>query len=295
MSLSAWCARGESVLRASHRHLRVCVQRATSRMRQTQFDANFRSYGRGSVNGSPGACRFEEDVRAGDLADYMFLEPRFLTNQNDMHPPVRHETDSSILAGELLLKRVYEALFLDSPKRNETLLAITFDEHGGCYDHVPPPTAVPPQARPDSPLQDGFHFDRLGVRVPAVFVSPWIRPRTVVRSPDSRPLSHTSMIRTICERWGLAPDHFTARDQSSPDVLQIFNADAPRQELPRLTPRPYVASEQKPVVDDRSSGDFIRNAMLLAAHTAQGLAANQTMTFASAVQHFAETGQVRPG
>ena len=79
-----------------------------------------------------------------------------------------------------------------------TLLMITFDEHGGTYDHVPPPPVASPD--PTGPAgQYGFTFDRSGIRVPAIAISPWIAGRTVVTDEHR----HTSVIRTLRERWSL--------------------------------------------------------------------------------------------
>lgn len=82
--------------------------------------------------------------------------------------------------GELLIKQVYNAV-RNSPQWNTTLLIITFDEHGGFYDHVPPPMNVP---NPDglNSKDPAFNFDRLGVRVPTLMISPWINK---VRSPST--------------------------------------------------------------------------------------------------------------
>jgi phospholipase C len=79
---------------------------------------------------------------------------------------------------------------------------VTYDEHGGCYDHVPPPSgAVPPDAATG---EFGFDFTRFGVRVPAVLVSPLIAAGTVYRVPaGSTPIDHTSILKTVQERWRL--------------------------------------------------------------------------------------------
>ena len=95
----------------------------------------------------------------------------------DYHPP------HNVCRGEQFLAQIYEAI-RSSPYRNEILLVITYDEHGGCYDHVPPPAnAAPPEPEPVS--RDGrFHFDRFGVRVPAIVVSSYVRAGTVFRAPQ---------------------------------------------------------------------------------------------------------------
>lgn len=92
---------------------------------------------------------------------------------NDQHPA------HSIKEGERLIKNVYEAL-RNGPLWNETLFIINYDEHGGFYDHVPPPQV-------DIPSPDGiknvvgFKFERLGIRVPMLAISPWIEKGTLVK------------------------------------------------------------------------------------------------------------------
>jgi len=102
--------------------------------------------------------------------------------------------------GEQLIHDVYYAL-RNGPSWNGTLLIVTYDEHGGCYDHVlPPGNAVPPD---DSAGEFGFDFTRFGPRVPAVLVSPLIRAGAVFRAPAGRaPMDHTCMLRTVQEAGG---------------------------------------------------------------------------------------------
>src|SRR5205085_1969600 len=94
------------------------------------------------------------------------------------------------------------------------------DEHGGCYDHVPPPAAVPP----DNQRPDNFAFDRFGVRVPAVLVSPWIPAGSIVRPPaGSRyPFDHTSILATLRKLFDLG-DPLTDRDAAAPDFLHALS------------------------------------------------------------------------
>jgi len=88
----------------------------------------------------------------------------------------------------------------NSPLWNESVLIITWDEHGGFYDHVPPPEAVPPGDdmiyRAANPSH--FKFDRYGVRVPAVIVSPWIEKGVI----DGRTYDHASIPKTVEDRLG---------------------------------------------------------------------------------------------
>ncbi len=101
---------------------------------------------------------------------------------------------------------------------------LTYDEHGGCFDHVPPPWgATPPDSATEQPYD--FGFDRFGVRVPTVLISPLIAPGTVYRTTSATPLDHTSILATVEQRWGLKP--LTARDAAAPafgDVLTLATA-----------------------------------------------------------------------
>ena len=90
-----------------------------------------------------------------------------------------------------------------SPSWNETLLIITFDEHGGTYDHVLPPTGAATPDKASDPGQNGFRFDRFGVRVPTILVSPWIEAGTVFRSNTATPLDHTSILATVRDWLGI--------------------------------------------------------------------------------------------
>src|ERR1700691_3544332 len=115
-----------------------------------------------------------------------------------------------------------------------TLLLIAFDEAGGTYDHVPPPPAPPPD--PAAPKgQMGFTFNRSGQRVPAIAISAWIPERTVV----SGEYRHTSLIRTMRERWDLGGP-LTARDAIAPDIAPILSLNVPRSpdQWPEVFPQP---------------------------------------------------------
>jgi phospholipase C len=194
------------------------------------------------VNFSP-FDTFCDDCAAGTLPEYCFIEPRLFFNHNDQHPPsvINMLVDSSMLAGEVLIEEVYSAIVANPKLAERTLLIVLYDEHGGCYDHVPPPTGM------KAPIvggkhEAGFAFDRLGVRVPAVFISPYVDAKTVVRALGDTPFDHTSIIKTICEKWGLPS--LTARDQAAPSLAHLLTRDTPRTDLPSFTARPY---EKTPV------------------------------------------------
>ena len=109
---------------------------------------------------------------------------------------------------------------------------ITFDEHGGCYDHVEPPPAKPPDAASD-PGEEGFHFDRYGVRVPTVLVSPYIEAGTVFRSPIAVPYDHNSILATLRD-WLQIPQ------AQMPPSNRVKNAPGFANVLTRSTPRPDI-------------------------------------------------------
>ena len=165
---------------------------------------------------------FRSDAAAGTLPQYSFLEPGWGSTGNSQHP------NYDVSLGEKLIQDVYTAV-RNGPGWNQTLLFITYDEHGGLYDHVPPPSgATPPDATPG---EFGFGFTRFGVRVPAVLVSPLIPAGTVFRVPaGSAPLDHTSVLKTIQARWGLPA--LTARDAAAPDVGDVLSLAAPRTDDP---------------------------------------------------------------
>jgi phospholipase C len=133
----------------------------------------------------------------GTLPDFTYLEPAWGFGKGDMyvqgtdyHPPTH------LLPGEKFLREVCEAV-RQSPQWSETLLIVTFDEHGGTYDHVGPAWGA---INPDQKIgKDGFQFDLVGARVPTLLISPFVQPSTVFRAPNgsSYPFDHTSFIKTL--------------------------------------------------------------------------------------------------
>lgn len=167
---------------------------------------------------------FQQAAQAGQLPAFTFLEPAWSgPEQNDQHPV------SDVAAGEQLILDVYHALRANTDAWNKTLLIITYDEHGGCYDHVAPPwTATPP----DSCVGEfGFDFRRFGPRVPTVLVSPLIQAGTVFRAAGATPFDHTSTLKTLQVRWP-AITALTARDAAAPDVGDVITLATPRTDDP---------------------------------------------------------------
>jgi phospholipase C len=165
---------------------------------------------------------FQADAAAGTLAQYSFLEPSWGSSGNSQHP------NYDVALGEAFILQVYQAL-RSGPAWDQTLLIITYDEHGGCYDHVPPPTNA---VAPDSSVGEfGFDFTRFGVRVPAVLVSPLIAAGTIFNVPaGTMPIDHTSVLKTIELRWGLPA--LTARDAAAPDLSAVLTLTTPRADDP---------------------------------------------------------------
>jgi phospholipase C len=165
---------------------------------------------------------FQAEAAAGTLPGYAFLEPAWSSTGNSEHP------NYNVALGEQLLLDTYRAV-RDGPGWPSTLLIVTYDEHGGCYDHVPPPWgAVPPDA---SVGEFGFDFTRFGVRVPTVLVSPLIPAGTVHRVADGEtPFDHTSILASVEHRFGLAP--LTRRDAAAPDVAGALSLTTPRTDDP---------------------------------------------------------------
>jgi len=224
----AWRVYGEEILLASLTHL---LHRP---LRQRKFRDNFQH-----LDG------FYEDCANGTLPAYSFIEPRMMSNVNDMHPPywLNPFVASSVVAGETFINDVYNAV-RQGKRWDRTLLLITFDEHGGLYDHVAPPENATPPGVPGDENECGFQFDRFGLRVPAIFVSPYIEEGTVIRASGEIPFDHTSIIKTLSKRWDL--EGLTDRDRAAPDFMAVLarSEDEPRVETPTYTPRPYTPAPE---------------------------------------------------
>jgi len=155
------------------------------------------------------------DAAAGTLPQVAFVDQVLLAPnniENDEHPP------ANVQVGERFVKQVTDGLFA-SPNWSSSALFLTYDEHGGYYDHVPPPAAIPPDDIPPMllPGDTPGAFDVYGVRVPAVVVSPYSRPHFV----SHRTNDHTSILRFIELRFGLAA--LSRRDAAANPMLEFFD------------------------------------------------------------------------
>jgi phospholipase C len=189
---------------------------------------------------------------------YVFIEPSYghvlADGRNFKCGNSQHPLDD-VTRGEKLLKDVYEAI-RESPHWPTSVLVVTYDEHGGFYDHVaPPPAAEPGDTFDPGSNKHGFRFDQLGVRVPAVIVSPHV-PRGVV---DHTVYDHTSLLATVEHLYGLEP--MTARDAAAARFDHLFATSAPRQDAPPRLPDPAVSGAREcegETWEQRLAGDLER-------------------------------------
>ena len=203
-------------------------------------------------------------ARQGKLPRYSYIEPSWggythgtSVMGNEYHPP------SDVTPGEHQLQQIYLAL-LGSGLWQKTLLVVTFDEHGGTYDHVPPGAAVPPTGLPGQRGQYGFLFDRYGVRIPTILVSPYVAPQTVFRSAGKAPYDHTSVIATLLkwllpgvssDAWGLGE-----RVKNAPTFEGVLTLAEPRTDNVLAPPRAAAGTPLKfgdPFYLRHMSGDFV--------------------------------------
>lgn len=203
------------------------------------------------------SSQFAEHARRDDLATYNFIEPAhngFYSpdgaprQTNSQHPHNNLCDDRDFRAGEALIASVYEALRANPEVFKKTLLVITYDEHGGLYDHEKPPASCAPgvrswrgitrrlgawlRARADRSAgrkrSRPFDFSHLGVRVPAVLVSPWIEPGTIIDDP----LEHSSIPRTLRELFAPDARPLTDRDRAANAFHHVVTSS------PLARPRP---------------------------------------------------------
>ena len=212
--------------------------------------------------------KFFELAASGKLPKFSYLEPDWIginlnaskdsgenkwgdSNGNSYHPPAELEP------GEAFLKKLYDAV-TTSPAWKDTLLIITFDEHGGTYDHVPPPWgATPPwgDAEPEFDLECGFKFDRFGVRVPTILASPWVQEGTVFRSLTDVPYDHTSMIATVLDWFGIERGNWGLGERvaNAPTFDNVLTQTTARNDVPDIQPSKTagqpVALKTAPVTD----------------------------------------------
>jgi phospholipase C len=142
--------------------------------------------------------QFLKDCDKGNLPSYSFVEPNYSDHETDSGEEVANDQhpDHNMQAGEAFIASIYQAIKNNPDLWETTALLITYDEHGGIFDHVPPPDCPKDQFTADGNATGTgvpFHFDRLGVRVPSILISPWIPKGSVV----DRVFDHASIPATI--------------------------------------------------------------------------------------------------
>ncbi len=227
---------------------------------------------------------FLEAARVGLLPAYSFIEPRysdFLSlKANDQHPP--HD----VALGEHLIADVYEAV-RNSPQWEQTLLVITWDEHGGTYDHVPPPKTVDPDPAATARVNSGFQFDRLGVRVPMILVSPYIKSGII----DSRTYDHTSLLATVEKRFNLPA--LTLRDAQANTFEDILELESARQDCPTVLQRPSDATALQAYQASKNTAASLSQAAVKEALTDRRFAQNVASEFQISLVKLAKNLEVK--
>jgi len=165
---------------------------------------------------------FFTDAAAGTLPGYTLVEPDY-GNQSEENP-------QNIAVGEEFAAQVINAV-INGPAWDRTALLLTYDEHGGYYDHVPPPPAIPPDAIPPIvvPGENAFDgFARYGFRVPFALISPWARPHFV----SHETYDHTSILKLVEAKWNLPA--LTYRDANAAPMLDMLDLRRPSFASPAL-------------------------------------------------------------
>lgn len=212
---------------------------------------------------------FADDCANGDLPAYTFIEPSYDDNLDAGTFATSQHPDFPVDEGERIISDVYNGL-TGSPGWNDTLFLIVYDEHGGIFDHVTPPAVAPLPVNaglPDVPhsISPPFDFRRLGVRVPAVFVSPRIAPNTVFHDQN---FEHSSIVATVRKMFCNSKTPFNWREAQAPTFDQILNLDSPRPDI--TLPLPFVSATPSAVE-------------IQAAHDAALAAANGSVSENSAI------------
>jgi len=189
-----------------------------------------------------GMARFLRDVADGTLPAYSFIEPNHgygAGEGNSQHPGNNTIKGDSFLAGEQLMAQIYDALVANPGLFAKTLFLVTYDEHGGFFDHCPPHRVASPDRFLD---RSGFDFSWTGVRVPAVAVSPLIPAGTV----DGTFYDHATIAATVRRQFAPAADPLSRRDAEANDLLDHLPLlPDPRTDLRPLRPAPAAAAPRR--------------------------------------------------
>jgi len=174
--------------------------------------------------------QFLADCEAGNLPQYSFVEPNYTDHDGDNGEELASDQhpDHDVQAGEVFIATVYNAIRQNPDLWESTALLIVYDEHGGIFDHVVPPACTPDEftASGDN-TQTGrpFAFDRLGIRVPAILVSPWVPKATVV---DGRVFEHASIPATVTKFFIGDYDQRSPREKAADTFLDLLSLETMR-------------------------------------------------------------------
>jgi phospholipase C len=188
--------------------------------------------------------QFFTDAKAGNLPSFSLLDPNYSTQSQ--------ENPQNIVVGESFIASVVNAIGR-SPAWLKTILIITWDEHGGYYDHVPPPAALAPDSvapvvQPGESTYDGY--TRYGFRVPSIVVSPYAKRKYV----SHLVYDHTSIPAFVEHKWNLpAMTHRDANANNLTDFLDLSAMAARRPTFPRL-PRLPASGENSATLACSTSG-----------------------------------------
>jgi phospholipase C len=173
---------------------------------------------------------YHADAAAGTLPQVAFVDPGIARegyDQSDEHPPAIMEV------GQNWIGKVVDSL-ARSPQWSKSAMFITYDEHGGFYDHVVPPKACPPDDRTNPQANPPVGFDQLGIRVPMMVVSPFARKGYVSHTV----FDHTSIVRFIQARFTLPA--MSNRDANAAAPFDMFDFAAPPSLTPPTIPVPAI-------------------------------------------------------
>jgi phospholipase C len=181
---------------------------------------------------------FEADAKKGTLPPVVFVDAGFSIDdansytQEDEHPPGLMQFGQRSTAG------IVNTL-MASPQWKRSAMFITYDEHGGLFDHVVPPKACPPDDRPAENAAPGEGFDQLGIRVPFIVVSPWAKNGFV----GHHVYDHTSIVRFVESRFTLPA--LSGRDANAEAPWEMFDFTSAPNESPPAAPVPTVDAKKK--------------------------------------------------
>lgn len=195
---------------------------------------------------------FAADVQQGDAANYTLIEPNYgilssFRDGDSQHP------SGALSAGEQLIATVANSI-MGSSLWMSSLLIVLYDEHGGFYDQLPPPTPCTPPgdcavnaSKTANPPVPPFKFDRYGVRVPAVIVSPWVKAGAV----DPTVYDHSSIIRTVFDLYFDKPVYLTKRDRNAASLKHLLQTTASNAAPEALPGSPPTLSQAAPQLGDK--------------------------------------------